>query len=367
MQLNRPQAEILHKMLSHWESSGLLTPEKAQELKSSYTVRSFDWKMMARYCFIIAILLGVAGVVATFADRGLIRFFQSLVDRIYNAPNFILAVICAILSAIFYYFGEKNKQAQPSRIFTNEGFILLGATFTAFTAANLAAMAGKGDIYYITVFLIASLLYLGLSLKFKNALLWLFTLISFTVWLGVLTGVITHWKAYFLGMNFPVRYILIGLILLAVFWRTRKFSWWKGFYPISHFYTLLLLFTALWASSVFGNTASFEQWSKIPQWHFWPWAVLSTAAAIVATYWGSQKHLLQMRSFGIAFLFLNIYTRCFEYFWDSVPKAIFFIALAVSFWLIGRRAEKIWHLDVNGRRRSVNEKPDKEGASHHDL
>lgn len=347
MQLNRPQAETLHKVITEWEISGLISAEKAGELKASYSVRSFDWKMMARYCFIIAILLGVAGVVATFADRALIRFFQSLVDRIYNAPNFILAVICAVISAVFFYFGEKNKQAQPTRIFTNEGFILLGATFTAFTAANIAAMAGTGDIYYTCVFIVATLLYLGLSLKFKNALLWLFTLISFTVWLGVLTGVLTHWRSYFLGMNFPVRYILIGAILMAIFWQTRKFSWWKGFYPISRFYALLLLFVALWTSSVFGNTGNFELWSKIPQWHFWPWALLSTLAALGATYQGSKKNLLQLRSFGIAFLFLNIYTRCFEYFWDSTPKAIFFIVLAISFWLIGRRAENIWHLDFH--------------------
>ena len=354
MQLNRPQAELLHKVLTAWENAGKITAQQARELKESYTVRSFDWKMMTRYCFIIAILLGVAGVVATFADRALIRFFQSMVDKIYNAPNFILAVICAVIGFIFFYFGEKNKQAQPSRIFTNEGFILLGATFTAFTAANLAAMTGTGDIYYITVFLAATLLYLGLSLKLKNALLWLFTLISFTVWLGVLTGVSVHWKAYFLGMNFPVRYILIGAVLLTVFWQTRKFSWWKGFYPISHFYSLLLLFTALWTSSVFGNTANFDIWSKTPQWHYWPWALLSTGWAAAATYWGSQKQQLQLRSFGIAFLFLNIYTRCFEYFWEGTPKAVFFIALAVSFWLIGRRAEKIWHLDLKGSNKQLS-------------
>lgn len=345
MQLNRPQAEILHKVLTQWETSGLISSEKASELRNSYSIRSFDWKMMARYCFIIAILLGVAAVIATFADRALIRFFQTLVDRIYNAPNFILAVISAAIAALFYYLGDKNKHAQPSRIFTNEGFILLGATFTAFTAANLAAIIGTGDIYYISVFLVATVLYLALSLTFKNALLWLFTLISFTVWLGVATGVLTHWKPYFLGMNFPVRYILIGVILMVVFWTTRKFSWWKGFYPISRFYALLLLFVALWTSSVFGNTANFDIWSKTAQWHFWPWALLSTLAAAGATYQGSKKNLLQLRSFGIAFLFLNIYTRCFEYFWEGTPKALFFIGLAISFWLIGRRAENIWHLD----------------------
>ena len=347
IQLNRPQAETLHKVITEWEQTGLISPQQSGQLKNSYSVRSFDWKLMARYCFIIAILLGVAGVVATFADRALIRFFQSLVDRIYNAPNLILAIICGIISFVFFYFGEKNKQIQPTRIFTNEGFILLGATFTAFTAANLAAMAGKADRYYISVFLAASLLYLFISLKLKNALLWLFALISFTVWLGVLTGVITHWKAYFIGMNFPVRYIILGTILMIGIWRTRKVTWWKGFYPISRFYGLLLLFLALWCSSVFGNSPSFDKWADTAQWHYWPWALLSTLAALAATYYGSKKNLIQLRSFGIAFLFINIYTRLFEYFWDGTPKAIFFIGLAVSFWLIGRSAENIWHLDFS--------------------
>ena len=343
MQLNRTQAETLHKVITDWEASGLISAQKAKELRSSYSIRSFDWKMMARYCFIIAIILGVAAVVATFADRKLIAFFQSLVDRIYNAPNLILAIICAVVAGVFYYFGEKYKQDKPTRIFTNEGFILLGATFTAFTAANLAAIFGKGDIYYISVFILATIFYLVLSIKFKNALLWLFSIISFTVWLGVVTGVMTSWGPYFLGLNFPVRFILVGALLVIIFWRTRSFSWWKGFYPISRFYGLLLVFLALWVSSIFGNSSNFDSWNEYAQWHFWPWALLSILACIGAIYQGSKKDLLQLRSFGTLFLFLNIYTRCFEYFWQSIPKAVFFILMAVSFWLIGQRAERFWH------------------------
>ena len=349
MQLNRTQAETLHKVITQWETTGLLSAQKAKELKDSYSIRSFDWKMMARYCFIIAIILGVAAVIATFADRKLIAFFQSLVDRIYNAPNLILAIICAVLAAIFYYFGEQYKQDKPTKIFTNEGFILLGATFTAFTAANLAALFGKGDIYYLSVFLLATLFYVALSIQFKNALLWLFSIISFTVWLGVLTGVLTNWGPYFLGMNFPVRYILVGALLLLLFWKTKGLASWKGFYPISRFYGLLLVFVALWVSSIFGNSTNFEQWNQIAQWHFWPWAVLSTLAAAAAIYQGAKKNLLQLRSFGTLFLFLNIYTRCFEYFWEGIPKAVFFILMAVSFWLVGQRAERFWHPTKNSK------------------
>lgn len=47
------------------------------------------------------------------------------------------------------------------------------------------------------------------------------------------------------------------------------------------------------------------------------------------------------RGFGITFLFNNLYTRDFEYFWKDTHKAIFFGVLGVSFWFLGQNAEKI--------------------------
>ena len=52
--------------------------------------------------------------------------------------------------------------------------------------------------------------------------------------------------------------------------------------------------------------------------------------------------------FGLIFLFINLYTRFFEYFWDSTHKAAFFAVLAVSFWFFGSRAETIWHFGKRG-------------------
>jgi hypothetical protein len=50
------------------------------------------------------------------------------------------------------------------------------------------------------------------------------------------------------------------------------------------------------------------------------------------------------REFGITFLIIFLYTKYFEYFWDHTNKTLFFGILAASFWLIGRKAEKIWNL-----------------------
>ena len=45
---------------------------------------------------------------------------------------------------------------------------------------------------------------------------------------------------------------------------------------------------------------------------------------------------------GFVFFLLNLYTRFVEYLWDNINRAIFFLLLAISFWLVGRWSEKIW-------------------------
>jgi len=49
----------------------------------------------------------------------------------------------------------------------------------------------------------------------------------------------------------------------------------------------------------------------------------------------------------------------FEYFWDSTHKAIFFAILALSFWYLGSRAEKIWNLGGLTRKDGTTARHDK--------
>ena len=72
--------------------------------------------------------------------------------------------------------------------------------------------------------------------------------------------------------------------------------------------------------------------------------VLFAAASGIAIWYGLTFDDHVSIGFGITFLFLNLYTRFFEHFWDSLHKAVFFALLGVSFWFLGSRAERIWTL-----------------------
>ncbi len=74
----------------------------------------------------------------------------------------------------------------------------------------------------------------------------------------------------------------------------------------------------------------------------------------------AQWQRAERRGLGLTFLFIDLYTRFFECFWDSIHKAAFFAVLAVSFWCIGRRAEALWHF---GERRLQSDSGEKTNSS----
>jgi len=108
---------------------------------------------------------------------------------------------------------------------------------------------------------------------------------------------------------------------------------------------MIYLFVSLWLLSVFGNFGTIEEWASVKQIHLFYWAIISALACGISILIGLKYRDEVAREFGITFLFLNLYTRYFEYFWDSWHKALFFCVLAASFWFIGKRAEKIWNLE----------------------
>ena len=68
-------------------------------------------------------------------------------------------------------------------------------------------------------------------------------------------------------------------------------------------------------------------------------AVFALGSAI-SFYLGIRYKDELARDFGVLFLLINLYTRYFEYFWDSMNKGIFFLVLAITFGLVGWLLER---------------------------
>jgi hypothetical protein len=227
-------------------------------------------------------------------------------------------------------------------------------------------------MHYSVLLLLASVLYSLLGLWFPSKLVWVFGLLSLGAWMGTETGYVSGFGMYYLGMNYPLRFVLFGGALSAIgiagqhflpdpdpdsrAFRDRLLS----MSPQTKVVGLLYLFIALWIMSIFGNYGDVTEWLQVRQYQLFHWSIIFGAAAAAAVWFGLKRDDTALRGFGMTFLFINLYTRYFEYFWPLLHKAVFFSILAASFWFIGSRAERIRNF---GRERPLNRKEprDKEG------
>jgi len=354
--LGRKQYGVVANAIEHWRRSGIVDEQTAGRLSDSIAIASFDWQRTARYAFIISIFCVIIAVGAVLADEILMK----LLMRIFNAPAAIKCVFFGAISAAIFWYGLYLRTRYPHRVYGNESVFFLGVLALAAAVFFLGVAIDTGTGHYSILFLIASVLYSLLGLWFPSKLVWVFGLLSLGAWMGTETGYVSGHGMYFLGMNYPLRFVIFGAALTGLgllgqhsFITAGANS--SGFKdrllsmsPQTKVIGLLNLFIALWIMSIFGNYGDMTQWHKVRQYELLHWSFLFGAVAIAAIWYGLRHDDGVLRGFGLTFLFINLYTRFFEYFWHSIHKTAFFAVLAVSFWYLGRKAETIWHLGQRG-------------------
>jgi hypothetical protein len=248
------------------------------------------------------------------------------------------------MAAFLFLWGRRRERLFPEKVYSNEAVIFTGVLFTACCIAYLGKTFDNGSGHYSILFLVSVFVYGFLAWRMDSRLIWLFALVSLGSWFGTETGYQTQWSHYFLGMNYPLRFVGFGVILVAAchFLRTRK--WFGDFWELTYVVGLLYLFLSLWLLSIFGNYGTIDSWWKVKQISLFYWGIISLAVAGGFMLYGLKSKDSIAREFGITFVLIFIYTKYFEYFWDSTNHTLFFAILAISFWLIGRKAEKIWNV-----------------------
>ena len=144
----------------------------------------------------------------------------------------------------------------------------------------------------------------------------------------------------FLGMNYPLRFTVFGLLVIGFAFLQQRVQRLVMFQRITYIAGLILFFTGLWGISIFGNYNDLEAWMDVRQTQVLVYGFIFGISALVALYMGIRYKDDIARDLGILFLLINFYSRYFEYFWNTLHKGLFFVILAVSFWLIGRWIEK---------------------------
>jgi hypothetical protein len=342
LNLDKQESEFLNRVIAHWEKEQLLSAEQAQALRTSTEVKGFDWMRLAKYSFWIALVCGVIAVGSLIISDKVIEYIKSL----YDTPDIIISIASGGIAVASFIIGRRREKLFPERVFSNEATIFTGILFTACCIAYLGKTFDNGSGHYSLLFLLSVFVYGFLGWKLNSRLIWLFALVSLGSWFGTETGYQTRWGYYFLGMSYPLRFVLFGVVLLAGCYVLKGKKWMDRFWELTYVVGLLYLFISLWLLSIFGNFGQLEQWMQVKQISLFYWGIISMAVAGGFTLFGLKTKDAIAREFGITFLLIFIYTKYFEYLWSHIPYTLFFALLAASFWLIGRKAEKIWNLDT---------------------
>jgi hypothetical protein len=345
LNIDKSESEFLTSTITHWEKEGLVNTGQAEKLRASYEVKGFDWMRLAKYSFWIALICGGASFAFLIANDVVVNWLKHL----YYTPDIIISIGSGLTAAFLFYWGRRREKLYPEKIFSNEAVIFTGILFTACCIAYLGKTFDNRSGHYSLLFLLSVFVYGFLGWRMNSKLIWLFALVSLGSWFGTETGYQTHWSDYFLGMNYPLRFVLFGVVLVSACHLLRNHKWFAYFWEHTYVIGLLYLFLSLWLLSIFGNYGNLDKWYQIRQISLFYWGIISMCVAGGFLLYGLKNKDDISREFGITFLIIFIYTKYFEYFWEHTNKTLFFAILAASFWLIGRKAEKIWNLKSKGQ------------------
>jgi hypothetical protein len=340
LHLPRGKARVVHAAIDQLAANGVIDPPTSERLRDHVQTVPFDWRRLARYAIVAAIACGVIAVGAVLADEALLK----LLEKLFSLSWSLKAVGCAALSALLFLLGLNRRRRFPTKLYTNEGIFFCGVLGIAGSIACLGKAIDTGSGHYSLLIQIAAIVYGVLGILLDSKLIWTFSLLSLGGWFGAETGYVSGWGAYYLGMAYPLRFVLFGAALTAACLLMPSRPKFAPFFGVTRVMGLLYLFIALWILSIWGNYQGYESWHRATHFELFHWSIYFAAAAIVAIVLGLKNDDSVLRGFGLTFLGINLYTRFFEFFWDGLHKAIFFAILALTFWLIGSHAESIWNL-----------------------
>lgn len=325
---DKHEQDFLYKALEEWKSAGQLTEAQVQDLKTSIAPKKDERQQLAGYFFIIALSCALLAFGALFIDEKLLARLQ----KIFLLKNLTISAGAALLSFIcFWQAGRVRTKTEPA---TFELYLIPGTLTALISLVYCCKDIGNGASYSLFLGL-ATILLLALSIGFRSRIIWLGFLAAAMGWYGAFSSAFSQHNL-FLGMNYPLRFTVFGIVMLGFALLVRSIPRVAANFRITYHAGLLILLTGLWGLSVFGNYGHLDQWAAVRQTQVIGYAILSGLVTGAGLYLGIKNQDATIRDYSLFFLLLNLYTRYFEYLWDSMNKGLFFLLLAVSFWLLGR-------------------------------
>jgi len=327
MEVDKTEEKIIGRALDEWVQNGLLPEDKAAQLRDTIENKQTDRQQAAQYFFFISLFCIILAFGAIFIND---KFLEKI-KAYFSWSNVAISLLTAAAGAIcLWYIGRRRSKLSHAAY---ETYIVPGG-LCILTSLLYACKQLNADATYATFLVLACIVLTALSAVLQSQALWTGAVIAAISWYGTFSYGHSS-NNLFLGMNYPLRYTMAGLVILIAGIMQRRMQWLRFTGGITYGTGLLLLLTGLWALSIFGNYNTLAGWQQVRQIHVLAYAIIFGVAAAGSFYLGIRYKDDMARDAGILFLLINLYTRYFEYFWDAMNKGIFFLVLAVTFGLVG--------------------------------
>ncbi len=317
--------KFLRGELRKWLEEGLLGQDVYETLLARYKDTAWDVSVIIRWTLALgAIMLGI----------GLISFFMLIIESLA-----LVAVVLTLLCGLAYYFGFALLRPNGGNYYPKSGNALIAVACLLLCGDIfvIGDLFSSGSGHWPVLLLITAVIYLLLAYLHKNTLVLLFALIALATWFGTETGYISGWGAYYLGLNYPMRFALVSpfVILVGYLHQALRVNVPVGF--IKSYYAIGLLYVnlALWILSIFGNYGDMSHWYGASQFELFGYVILWGLADVIIFLIGSRYRNSMFTGFALVFLILNLYTRYFEYFWEKMDQSLFFILLGAGSMAVG--------------------------------
>jgi uncharacterized membrane protein len=254
-----------------------------------------------------------------------------------------LALCAAVVLFFTRYWGYLNTPAQLAIVILTPLLLLAGTEFVArrertpyFTgllalvalASFILNLAVVGSVFNITsterallpwaVFALLLAYRYGLRLMLASGLVLLMSYIAavYTAQMGY------RWLDFY---DRPEHFLLLGLFVFALSFY-RKHSHNTDFPPVFRLVGALTFFIAILSLAEWG-APSYLRWETINIERFYEIAGLISSAA--AIWWGIVRNWNGLVNTAAAFFIIFLFTRFYHWWWDWMPRYLFFVVIGV--------------------------------------
>ena len=309
--------KIILSELKIWFEEGLINQDLYNRLSSRYEIKSWDFSTIIKWALIFgAVMLGI----------GLISF----VSLIFKSLAFVVLVLSVLCGSGYYYAflltSQRYKHYYPR---TGNALIAVACLILCGDIFAIGQLLFSGMGHWPILLLITSVIYFVIAYLKKNTLVLIFGLIGLATWFGTETGYMSGWGAYFLGLNYPIRFAIVSPIVVLIGYLHKKLELNVPESFITAYYSIGLLYVnlSLWVMSIFGNYGNIGKRYDASHLELLIFSIIWGLVNIGIFALGSKLKNRMFVGYAIVFLILNLYTRYFEYFWNAIHKSIFFIIL----------------------------------------